>query len=81
MSVFVGQGKIAVRIGFRSDPIDRTKRRLYGPIQEMARASEKCWLNTPTTTILQLRLLSLQVRSFLKRSDSYFFFNNFLYSR
>ena len=22
----------------------------YGPIQEMARASEKCWLNTPTTT-------------------------------
>ena len=22
----------------------------YGPIQEMARASDKCWLNTPTTT-------------------------------
>ena len=22
----------------------------YGPIQEMARASEKCWLNTSTTT-------------------------------
>ena len=22
----------------------------YRPIQEMARASEKCWLNTPTTT-------------------------------
>ena len=22
----------------------------YGPIQEMARDSEKCWLNTPPTT-------------------------------
>ena len=29
MSVFVRQGKIAVRIGFQSDPIDRTKMRLW----------------------------------------------------
>ena len=28
----------------------RTYPRLYGPIQDMARASDKCWLNTPTTT-------------------------------
>ena len=24
----------------------------HGPIQEMARASKKCWLNTSTTTML-----------------------------
>ena len=25
----------------------------YGPIQEMARASKKCWLNTTPTTFLE----------------------------
>ena len=33
----------------------------YGPIQEMARNSEKCWLNTPTTTTTWVRMAGADV--------------------
>ena len=41
MSVFVRQNKITVRIGFQSDPIDRTKTRLMS--EESVNLGASCW--------------------------------------
>ena len=42
---------------------------LYGPIQDMARASDKCWLNTPTTTTTTTTRMQDTLHHFIKGGE------------